>query len=183
MRSRSPLQQVDYHCYFADCSTRALGEAYSGLGFGQLICGVAILRAGKSTAGSQNTDKTWQGDIMADGLRECCKSIRLCHLLIQNDEQHVPHVSPSALECCFARCCCVSDGWLTSTQVHYGKFVEDIADRHVLLMDPVIGSCHTCFTSDHVRHRQHDCQGDGGYIAARCAAMVAHNIVTSDRHT
>lgn len=77
---------------------------------------------------------------MADGLRECCKSIRLCHLLIQNDEQHVPHVSPSALERCFARCCCVSDGWLTSTQVHYGKFVEDIADRHVLLMDPVIGT-------------------------------------------
>ena len=56
-----------------------------------------------------------QGEAMERGLRECCKSIRIGHILVQHEEKtHAP-------------------------QVFYAKLPEDIAQRHVLLMHPVLG--------------------------------------------
>lgn len=54
------------------------------------------------------------GEAMEQGLRDCCRSIRIGKILIQSDEDtHEAHVV-------------------------YAKFPEDIASRKVLLMYPIM---------------------------------------------
>ncbi|KXS17370.1 PRTase-like protein [Gonapodya prolifera JEL478] len=82
------------------------GVEYKGLGFQGGICGVSIMRAGES---------------MEQGLRECCKGVRIGKILIQRDEE-------TAMPTLF-----------------YSKLPEDIASRQVLLLDPMLatgGSAH-----------------------------------------
>ncbi|KAJ3331212.1 Uracil phosphoribosyltransferase, synthesizes UMP from uracil, partial [Gonapodya sp. JEL0774] len=84
----------------------ATGLEYKGLGFPKGICGVSIMRAGES---------------MEQGLRDCCKGVRIGKILIQRDED-------TALP-----------------ELFYSKLPEDIASRHVLLLDPMLatgGSAH-----------------------------------------
>lgn len=51
---------------------------YNGIDFEGRICGVSIMRAGEA---------------MEQGLRECCRSVRIGKILIQRDEEtHQPKV-------------------------------------------------------------------------------------------
>ncbi|SMN18920.1 similar to Saccharomyces cerevisiae YHR128W FUR1 Uracil phosphoribosyltransferase, synthesizes UMP from uracil [Maudiozyma saulgeensis] len=77
------------------------GENFDGVGFLGKICGVSIVRAGES---------------MEQGLRDCCRSVRIGKILIQRDEE-------TALP-----------------KLFYEKLPEDIADRYVFLLDPMLAT-------------------------------------------
>ncbi|KAK9763446.1 Uracil phosphoribosyltransferase, synthesizes UMP from uracil [Basidiobolus ranarum] len=74
---------------------------FNGVAFKGKICGVSIMRAGES---------------MEQGLRECCRSVRIGKILIQRDEE-------TALP-----------------QLYYSKLPEDIASRYCLLLDPMLAT-------------------------------------------
>ncbi|KAF1947102.1 uracil phosphoribosyltransferase [Clathrospora elynae] len=81
--------------------TTPVGRTYAGVKFEGKICGVSIMRAGES---------------MEQGLRDCCRSVRIGKILIQRDE-----------ETC-------------KPKLYYDKLPEDIADRWVLLLDPMLAT-------------------------------------------
>lgn len=81
--------------------TTPVGRTYAGLMFQGKICGVSIMRAGES---------------MEQGLRDCCRSVRIGKILIQRDEE------------------------TSLPQLFYDKLPEDIAKRWVLLLDPMLGT-------------------------------------------
>ncbi|CDS14153.1 Putative Uracil phosphoribosyltransferase 1 [Lichtheimia ramosa] len=77
------------------------GVPYKGIDFEGRICGVSIMRAGES---------------MEQGLRECCRSVRIGKILIQRDEEtHQP-------------------------KLFYAKLPKDIESRYVLLLDPMLAT-------------------------------------------
>ncbi|GIZ01709.1 uracil phosphoribosyltransferase homolog [Caerostris extrusa] len=81
---------------------------YEGLKYLKGNCGVSIVRSGEA---------------MEQGLRDCCRSIRIGKILIQSDEDtHEAHVV-------------------------YAKFPEDIALRKVLLMYPIMSTGNTVIKS------------------------------------
>ncbi|KAN0061275.1 Uracil phosphoribosyltransferase, synthesizes UMP from uracil [Thecaphora frezii] len=77
------------------------GLSYDGVSFEGRICGVSILRAGEA---------------MEQGLRECCRSVRIGKILIQRDEE------------------------TAMPKLFYAKLPEDIAERWVLLLDPMLAT-------------------------------------------
>lgn len=77
------------------------GATYNGCEFEGRICGVSIIRAGES---------------MEQGLRDCCRSVRLGKILIQRDEE-------TALP-----------------KLFYVKLPSDISSRYVLLLDPLLAT-------------------------------------------
>lgn len=76
-------------------------RSYAGVQFQGKICGVSIMRAGEA---------------MEQGLRDCCRSVRIGKILIQRDE-----------ETC-------------KPKLFYDKLPEDIASRWVLLLDPMFAT-------------------------------------------
>jgi uracil phosphoribosyltransferase len=88
--------------------TSPVGRTYSGVKFEGQICGVSILRAGEA---------------MEQGLRDCCRSVRIGKILIQRDEE------------------------TSRPKLFYDKLPEDIASRWVLLLDPMLatGRAVRCF--------------------------------------
>ncbi|KAH3673181.1 hypothetical protein WICMUC_003799 [Wickerhamomyces mucosus] len=78
-----------------------LDVTYEGVKFLGKICGVSIVRAGES---------------MEQGLRDCCRSVRIGKILIQRDEE-------TALP-----------------KLFYEKLPEDISDRYVFLLDPMLAT-------------------------------------------
>ncbi|KAM5377409.1 hypothetical protein ACJZ2D_004948 [Fusarium nematophilum] len=81
--------------------TTPVGRTYNGLMFQGKICGVSIMRAGEA---------------MEQGLRDCCRSVRIGKILIQRDEE------------------------TSQPKLFYDKLPEDIADRWVLLLDPMFAT-------------------------------------------
>ncbi|KND88493.1 Uracil phosphoribosyltransferase [Tolypocladium ophioglossoides CBS 100239] len=81
--------------------TTPVGRTYNGLMFQGKICGVSIMRAGEA---------------MEQGLRDCCRSVRIGKILIQRDED------------------------TSQPKLFYDKLPEDIADRWVLLLDPMFAT-------------------------------------------
>ncbi|KAK5995816.1 Uracil phosphoribosyltransferase [Cladobotryum mycophilum] len=81
--------------------TTPIGRTYNGLMFQGKICGVSIMRAGEA---------------MEQGLRDCCRSVRIGKILIQRDED------------------------TSQPKLFYDKLPEDIADRWVLLLDPMFAT-------------------------------------------
>ncbi|KAL2151988.1 hypothetical protein VTH82DRAFT_5172 [Thermothelomyces myriococcoides] len=81
--------------------TTPVGSTYEGLAFQGKICGVSIMRAGEA---------------MEQGLRECCRSVRIGKILIQRDEESA------------------------QPRLFYDKLPEDIANRWVLLLDPMLAT-------------------------------------------
>ncbi|KAG5986024.1 Uracil phosphoribosyltransferase, synthesizes UMP from uracil [Claviceps spartinae] len=81
--------------------TTPLGRTYNGLMFQGKICGVSIMRAGEA---------------MEQGLRDCCRSVRIGKILIQRDED------------------------TAQPKLFYDKLPEDVADRWVLLLDPMFAT-------------------------------------------
>lgn len=57
------------------------------------------------------------GEAMEQGLRDCCRSIRIGKILIQSDEE------------------------TQRAKVYYAKFPPDIYRRKVLLMYPILSEC------------------------------------------
>ncbi|EIE83761.1 hypothetical protein RO3G_08466 [Rhizopus delemar RA 99-880] len=81
--------------------TTPTGNDYKGIAFEGRICGVSIMRAGEA---------------MEQGLRECCRSVRIGKILIQRDEEtHEP-------------------------KLYYSKLPKDIASRYVFLLDPMLAT-------------------------------------------
>jgi uracil phosphoribosyltransferase len=78
-----------------------VGRSYAGVMFQGKICGVSIMRAGEA---------------MEQGLRDCCRSVRIGKILIQRDE-----------ETC-------------KPKLFYDKLPEDISNRWVLLLDPMFAT-------------------------------------------
>jgi uracil phosphoribosyltransferase len=78
-----------------------VGRHYDGVKFEGKICGVSIMRAGES---------------MEQGLRDCCRSVRIGKILIQRDEE------------------------TSKPKLYYDKLPEDVADRWVLLLDPMLAT-------------------------------------------
>ncbi|KAI6781263.1 Uracil phosphoribosyltransferase-like protein [Emericellopsis cladophorae] len=81
--------------------TTPIGSTYNGLMFQGKICGVSIMRAGEA---------------MEQGLRDCCRSVRIGKILIQRDEE------------------------TAQPKLFYDKLPEDIAERWVLLLDPMFAT-------------------------------------------
>jgi uracil phosphoribosyltransferase len=81
--------------------TTPVGRTYSGVKFEGKICGVSIMRAGEA---------------MEQGLRDCCRSVRIGKILIQRDEE------------------------TAKPKLFYDKLPTDIADRWVLLLDPMLAT-------------------------------------------
>ncbi|KAF2261055.1 PRTase-like protein [Lojkania enalia] len=81
--------------------TTPVGRTYSGVKFEGKICGVSIMRAGEA---------------MEQGLRDCCRSVRIGKILIQRDEE------------------------TSKPKLYYDKLPEDISDRWVLLLDPMLAT-------------------------------------------
>ncbi|KAJ1983245.1 hypothetical protein H4R34_001401 [Dimargaris verticillata] len=77
------------------------GSQYQGVDFLGKICGVSIMRAGES---------------MEQGIRDCCRSVRIGKILIQRDEE------------------------TAEAKLYYAKLPTDIATRYVLLLDPMLVS-------------------------------------------
>lgn len=82
-------------------TTPVAGRTYDGVKFEGKICGVSIMRAGES---------------MEQGLRDCCRSVRIGKILIQRDEE------------------------TSQPKLFYDKLPEDIASRWVLLLDPMLAT-------------------------------------------
>ncbi|RDA88778.1 hypothetical protein CP533_3745 [Ophiocordyceps camponoti-saundersi (nom. inval.)] len=81
--------------------TTPVGRTYNGLMFQGKICGVSIMRAGEA---------------MEQGLRDCCRSVRIGKILIQRDEE------------------------TSQPKLFYDKLPQDIANRWVLLLDPMFAT-------------------------------------------
>ncbi|CAG8633864.1 9380_t:CDS:2, partial [Paraglomus brasilianum] len=81
--------------------TTPTGKDYAGVQFKGKICGVSIMRAGES---------------MEQGLRECCRSVRIGKILIQRDED------------------------TAKPKLYYAKLPSDIDKRYVLLLDPMLAT-------------------------------------------
>jgi uracil phosphoribosyltransferase len=81
--------------------TTPVGRTYAGVKFQGKICGVSIMRAGEA---------------MEQGLRDCCRSVRIGKILIQRDEE------------------------TSLPKLFYDKLPEDIAERWVLLLDPMFAT-------------------------------------------
>ncbi|XP_001505031.1 uracil phosphoribosyltransferase homolog isoform X1 [Equus przewalskii] len=84
--------------------TTPTGYKYDGVKFEKGNCGVSIMRSGEA---------------MEQGLRDCCRSIRIGKILIQSDEE------------------------TQRAKVYYAKFPPDIYRRKVLLMYPILSTGNT----------------------------------------
>lgn len=74
---------------------------YAGVRFQGKICGVSIMRAGEA---------------MEQGLRDCCRSVRIGKILIQRDEE------------------------TSKPRLFFDKLPGDIDQRWVLLLDPMLAT-------------------------------------------
>lgn len=88
--------------------TTPVGQSYAGVKFQGKICGVSIMRAGEA---------------MEQGLRDCCRSVRIGKILIQRDED------------------------TSKPKLFYDKLPEDISERWVLLLDPMFATGVQCLIS------------------------------------
>ncbi|XP_045475761.1 uracil phosphoribosyltransferase homolog [Harmonia axyridis] len=90
---------------FTDCQViTPTGATYKGLKYKSGNCGVSIIRSGEA---------------MEQGLRDCCRSIRIGKILVESDaDTH-------------------------DARVVYARFPEDIGQRHVLLMYPIMSTGNT----------------------------------------
>lgn len=114
------------------------GHPYVGVDFAKKLCGVSIIRSGES---------------MEPALRACCKGIKIGKILV-----HRERVGMSAYIGKLNGSCEGSNGTGTTHtrrpsssgsdqpeehEIVYEKLPTDIADRFVLLMDPILASGHS----------------------------------------
>jgi len=110
------------------------GHHYVGVDFARKLCGVSVIRSGES---------------MEAALRTCCKGIKIGKILVV---RHHGASSGAALAAAAAAAGVKSpvgngplgfrsrEGGLDAQDVIYEKLPADIAERHVMLMDPVLST-------------------------------------------
>lgn len=92
------------------------GATYHGLRYERSNCGVSVIRSGEA---------------MEQGLRDCCRSIRIGKILIESDaDTH-------------------------EARIVYARFPEDIAQRKVLLMYPIMSTGNTIIKAINVLKEHH----------------------------
>ena len=120
------------------------GHRYVGVDFAKKLCGVSIIRSGES---------------MENALRACCKGIKIGKILVHREklwaaksrttsdqdlvsEGGTSDVSSdsSAAQPGFHRLHTVRSAREVEQEIVYEKLPVDIADRYVMLMDPILGS-------------------------------------------
>ncbi|EDV97745.1 uracil phosphoribosyltransferase homolog isoform X1 [Drosophila grimshawi] len=95
------LNQLPY----SDCDVETpTGAIYEGLKYRSGNCGVSIIRSGEA---------------MEQGLRDCCRSIRIGKILVESDAN------------------------THEARVVYARFPDDIGSRQVLLMYPIMSTGNT----------------------------------------
>lgn len=95
------LNQLPY----TDCDVETpTGAIYEGLKYRSGNCGVSIIRSGEA---------------MEQGLRDCCRSIRIGKILVESDAN------------------------THEARVVYARFPDDIGSRQVLLMYPIMSTGNT----------------------------------------
>lgn len=87
-----PIEKVDVRT--------PTGQIFNGIRYLKGNCGVSIVRSGES---------------MEQGLRDCCRSIRIGKILIESDENN-------------------------QARVLYAKFPKDISERKILLLYPIMST-------------------------------------------
>ncbi|XP_031404189.1 uridine kinase-like protein 3 isoform X2 [Punica granatum] len=103
------------------------GSVYTGVDFCKRLCGVSVIRSGES---------------MENALRACCKGIKIGKILIHREGdngQQVLNTRQFPLSFCPSLLIFVTSS-ICGIQLIYEKLPTDIADRHVLLLDPILGT-------------------------------------------
>ncbi|KAI8925253.1 uracil phosphoribosyltransferase-domain-containing protein [Entophlyctis helioformis] len=96
------VEEALNHLPFTETSvTTPQGATYAGLVPEGKICGISILRAGEA---------------MEQGLRDCCRSVRIGKILIQRDED------------------------TAQPKLFYSKLPGDVDQRFCLLLDPMLAT-------------------------------------------
>ncbi|XP_058054024.1 uracil phosphoribosyltransferase homolog [Anopheles bellator] len=134
------LNQLPY----SDCSVvTPTGAIYDGLRYRSGNCGVSIIRSGEA---------------MEQGLRDCCRSIRIGKILVESDaETHV-------------------------AKVVYARFPDDIAHRQVLLMYPIMATGNTVIQAVNVL-KDHGVKEDSIILSNLfCTPVAARMVVTAFPH-
>ncbi|KAF7989435.1 hypothetical protein HCN44_008109 [Aphidius gifuensis] len=120
--------------------TTPTGEKYNGLKYQKGNCGVSIVRSGEA---------------MEQGLRDCCRSIRIGKILVESDaDTH-------------------------EAKVVYAKFPDDIADRKVLLMYPIMSTGNTVIKAIAVLKEHHVLEENIILSNLFCTPPAAKTLVTA----
>ncbi|ESO83232.1 hypothetical protein LOTGIDRAFT_133766 [Lottia gigantea] len=129
------LNQLPYR----ECSiVTPTGHSYNGLRYQKGNCGVSIMRSGEA---------------MEQGLRDCCRSIRIGKILIQSDEE------------------------THKAKVVYAKLPPDISQRKVLLMYPIMSTGNTVAQAIKVL-REHKVNEDNVILLNLfCTPQAAKNVI------
>ncbi|CAI5492452.1 unnamed protein product [Closterium sp. Naga37s-1] len=98
--------------------TTPTGSTYVGINFSRKLCGVSIIRSGES---------------MENALRACCKGVKIGKILIHREGDY----GKQGVK--MGRTPIHRDGDF-GKQLIYEKLPRDIAQRHVMLLDPVLAS-------------------------------------------
>lgn len=78
---------------------------------------------------------------MEQGLRDCCRSVRIGKILIQrNEETAEAMVGRDMKPLCHAYCQHIRVIFDRPAQLYYSKLPHDIAERFVLLLDPMLAT-------------------------------------------
>ncbi|XP_023523523.1 uridine kinase-like protein 3 isoform X1 [Cucurbita pepo subsp. pepo] len=109
--------------------TTPTGSVYSGVDFCKRLCGVSVIRSGES---------------MENALRACCKGIKIGKILIHREGDNGQQVC-SRFRVFFGfvpKCMHILTGFdvICFVQLIYEKLPSDISNRHVLLLDPILGT-------------------------------------------
>lgn len=109
---------------FSKCVvTTPTGVKYNGLKYQKGNCGVSIVRSGEAMEQVYFINNWICKSILIimhfQGLRDCCRSIRIGKILVESDaDTH-------------------------EAKVVYAKFPDDISERKVLLMYPIMSKCNS----------------------------------------
>jgi len=112
-------QRADF-IFYSNRIIRLLVE--EGLNHFPVVSHVITTPVGRTYAGAKFQGKICgvsimrAGEAMEQGLRDCCRSARIGKILIQRDEQ------------------------TSKPRLFYDKLPEDVADRWVLLLDPMLAT-------------------------------------------
>ena len=95
------------------------GDQYKGVTFCSKLCGVSIIRSGEA---------------MENALRACCKVIKIGKLLIERRDKDgmIARQASASGD--------LSSPVMYNSRIHYEKLPHDIADRYVLLLDPILAT-------------------------------------------
>ncbi|EDW69544.1 uracil phosphoribosyltransferase homolog [Drosophila virilis] len=131
------LNQLPY----SDCDVETpTGAIYQGLKYRSGNCGVSIIRSGEA---------------MEQGLRDCCRSIRIGKILVESDAN------------------------THEARVVYARFPDDIGSRQVLLMYPIMSTGNTVLKAVNVL-REHGVPEECIILSNLfCTPVAARTVVTA----